>query len=716
MASTCTCPHCGSDVAQAAQEGVCPNCGHALLPGRAEGIPVGTTLGEFRIERRLGGGGMGEVFLATQLTLDRKVALKVLPESITRDPERLADFRQEMRNLAKLDHPNVATAFTAGEHQGTHFLAMAYVDGEDLAQRLEREGPLPEGEALDGALKVAEALKHAWDRHQLLHRDVKPGNIMIDQEGTVKLMDMGLSKTLYEDLGVSRGGTIVGTPNYMSPELARGESAVGVAADIYALGVTLHHLLTGQLPFAADTPEQVLDAVLAQALPSVPELRPDVSKLAADLVARLTAKDPACRYPGWDEVIRDLQRALRGGDRPAPVEKAPGERMRRVRRSTGEIAASHARERARQTRTRRRRRVTAVLATLAAAAAVGGGGAYLHRARQATDQAEGRARVAEEEKVSAEERAAALEAEAEAKSVEAAVARALVHADVDTALAGILALRDEVKDPDLVQTLTETTWQLEARIEDEVQAALSEMDDRSQALWDTGDYQAAAEVFSAYQGPHAERTRAAREARAAGTLEAGRQAEATRRANAEVWYADAQANILGYLLNGRSDEAVAEAEALLRKDLTPEVEARGTALMDMVYAVERMPSLVLGAYAKYLGRETTVYFRDGKQRVEILEVGHDRVRAVYHGPQGDVPREFGIEDLGLREKVVRLGRTRRADLDVIRGLLAYRGGRDESARRYLQLADHELAGLLLVAMEQRESDTAPEKAGERTSS
>lgn len=701
------CPHCGTAIEPV--DGVCPACGHeASQP--APGISAGMTLGDFRIERRVGGGGMGEVFLATQLSLDRKVAVKVLPPAITRDPELVSDFKHEMRALAKLDHPNVATAFAAGEHDGLHFMAMAFVDGEDLAERLLREGPLPEREALDCTLKVAEALKYGWDRFHLLHRDIKPGNIMIDREGVVKLMDMGLSKTLYEDLGGALSSTIMGTPNYMSPEQARGEPGLSVSVDIYALGTTLYHLLSGLLPFDAETPETVLEAVLSEELQPVKEIRPELSDATARLIERMTARDPAQRYPDWASVIEDARKAWSGED------EATDRGARRVRVDPGELAAKQERGDARRRRDRRRARAVGAVITILALAGAGGGIAYLYRAGRQADDARERAQTAEDEQHSAEQRADALEAEARAKVVEATVARALINTNFGEALADLLAVREGEEDPDLVRQLTEATWQVESRKREAIDHVLNTLQAEAEARGPAEGYARAADVFLVYQGPYAVETRAERRQRAARMIEEGEQRAEDLHQRSEARYAEVQEEVIGALLDGEDGEAAISLHLLLDEDLLPDVKLRGEELLAMVEDIQRMPALVLGAYRKYLGRETTVYFRDGKLRVEIVEVADDQVRAVYHGPGGEEPHTFGIDDLGLREKVVRLGRRRRADLDVIRGLLAYQGGREESARRYLKLAEHDLAALLLIGIADRESDEEPAREDEGISS
>ncbi|MBN2449656.1 MAG: protein kinase, partial [Lentisphaeria bacterium] len=226
------CPSCGSrieaDASVSGRQSNCPQCGGMVAVPEAR-VDCGATLAGFRLESRLGKGGMGEVFLARQLSVERRVAVKVLPPGFATNGEAVHRFLHEGKLAAKLDHHHIVTVFEAGEDNGNFYLAMAYVEGESLDRRLKREGPLPEVEALRVVRAMADALAYAWDEFQLLHRDIKPANIMVDRRGRPFLMDLGLAKSLGEDSGMTLSGTVLGTPHYMSPEQALGSSDLTVA-------------------------------------------------------------------------------------------------------------------------------------------------------------------------------------------------------------------------------------------------------------------------------------------------------------------------------------------------------------------------------------------------------------------------------------------------------------------------------------------------------
>ena len=315
MGTDFTCPHCRSEIE--ADETVggshaqCPRCSGIVLIPRF-GIQVGTTVGGYRIARKLGVGGMGEVWLAEQTAMGRAVALKILSPAMTADPEFVQRFVHEVQTVAKLEHPNIATAFDAGNDGDIHYLAVSYVDGDQVGNLLKRDKVVPEKDALPIVRGVAEALKYAWDKFRMLHRDIKPANIMLTSDGVPKLMDMGISKTMAEDVQLTMAGHIVGTPHYMSPEQARADSGIDFRADIYSLGATLYHMVTGTLPFGGKTAMAVLTRHITEPLESPRKRNPGVTQGCSALIEAMMAKDPVDRPGSWEDVLQDIDRVLKG--------------------------------------------------------------------------------------------------------------------------------------------------------------------------------------------------------------------------------------------------------------------------------------------------------------------------------------------------------------------------------------------------------------------
>jgi len=268
---------------------------------------------DYEILERIGSGAMGTVFKARQKRLDRIVALKVLKPTLARNTKFVDRLRREARIVASLNHPDIVAGYDLGEEGGYHYFVMEFVEGKSLATLLKEWGMFPEEQVLDVATRVASALDHAFKKG-VIHRDIKPGNILIDQQGRAKLTDLGLAKAP-EDVTITQEGATVGTPQYISPEQARDPSRVDVRSDLYSLGATLFHMCTGQPPFPGSTLANVIHDVVHNRAPSVTALNPALSDGLSLVIRKLMAKDPALRYQTPAELLADLQR-VRRAERP----------------------------------------------------------------------------------------------------------------------------------------------------------------------------------------------------------------------------------------------------------------------------------------------------------------------------------------------------------------------------------------------------------------
>ncbi len=274
---------------------------------------LGTDLGPYRIERVLGRGGMGVVYLAEQRELGRKVALKLLPDELAQDADFRARFDRESHLAASIDHPNIIPLYEAGEIDGTAFLAMRFVDGVDLASRL-TDGPLEPTEAVAILAQVAGALDAAHARG-LVHRDVKPGNVLLDRTAQGEhayLTDFGLTKQTGTESGLTRMGSFMGTPAYMAPEQIEGQDVDG-RADQYSLACMAFELLTGSVPFTRDQEFAVAMAHVRDRPPAPTGLRPELPTAVDVVFAQAMAKDREARYPTCTAFVEDLRSALGGG-------------------------------------------------------------------------------------------------------------------------------------------------------------------------------------------------------------------------------------------------------------------------------------------------------------------------------------------------------------------------------------------------------------------
>jgi eukaryotic-like serine/threonine-protein kinase len=302
--------------------------------------PDGLFAGRYRLERRLGVGGMATVQLAFDTRLERRVAVKLLAEHLAEDANFVSRFRREALAAARLVHPNIVQVFDFGLDESTHrnFIVMEYVDGQSCAEILRERGTLPPNEAVDILAQSCRGLDYAH-RNGVVHRDVKPGNLMRSEEGMVKLADFGIAKAA-EDSDITKIGSVLGTAAYLAPEQARGEPA-GPPADLYALGVVAYQLLAGRLPYEAGSLTDLARLQDSGPPRRLDELEPEVPAALAAAVARALHRDPERRYADAAEMETALREGLRGR---APVETdatwAVGDETAATQMLTGTSATS----------------------------------------------------------------------------------------------------------------------------------------------------------------------------------------------------------------------------------------------------------------------------------------------------------------------------------------------------------------------------------------
>jgi eukaryotic-like serine/threonine-protein kinase len=295
---------------------------------------VGEVLaGRYELEELVGTGGMSSVYRAQDRLLDRKVALKILHEHYGTDDTYVARFRHEARAVAALSHPNIVTVIDRGDENGRQFIVFEYVEGENLKRLVER-GPVPVATVLELALQVARGLSFAHE-HGLVHRDVKPQNVLLNGNGEAKVTDFGIARSLTVSHGMTQTGTVLGTSDYIAPEQAQGRR-VDEQSDVYSLGVVLFELLTGRVPFPGENFVAVAMRHINEPPPSVRELRPEVSPRLDAAVRRAMAKEPGDRFPTMRAFCEELDACLveaRGGSDGTYV-LPPRPAVRRHRRTS----------------------------------------------------------------------------------------------------------------------------------------------------------------------------------------------------------------------------------------------------------------------------------------------------------------------------------------------------------------------------------------------
>ena len=308
----------------------------------------------FELLEKIGQGGMGAVYRASQVNIGRFVALKLMRPALAKDKLYLERFLREARASAKLSHPNIVQGIDAGQDKGYYYFAMEFVDGQTLRQIIKDEGRLPERRCLEIGIQVARALDHAA-KFNMVHRDVKPENILMERAtGVAKLADLGLVKSVGSgDSSLTQAGLAIGTPNYISPEQARGDENIDIRTDIYSLGAGLYHAVTGTVPFNADSAPVMMSMHMKAPLEPPHRRNPEVSQWFSRVIQKMMAKDREDRYQTPAEVLADLEQILRG-EAPAGAEVKPAaSRLRKGRRSA-----------------KKRNRLTPIIVALAIAAIV----------------------------------------------------------------------------------------------------------------------------------------------------------------------------------------------------------------------------------------------------------------------------------------------------------------------------------------------------------
>jgi len=263
--------------------------------------------GRYRLDAQIGAGGMSTVYKAFDVNLERRVAIKLLHREMSADSDQLERFRREARAVAQLSHPHIVGVIDAGEDENRPYIVFEYVEGETLKDRIRRLGRLPVDEALAYAIEIARALGCAH-AHEIVHRDVKPQNVLLDAEGSAKVTDFGIARSLRDD-GLTADGRVLGTTDYVSPEQALGHDVDG-QSDIYSLGVVLYEMLTGDVPFHGENQISVAMKHVREDIPDIQRIRPEVSATTAAALDRMTDKDLAHRYADVPSLVADLEDAL----------------------------------------------------------------------------------------------------------------------------------------------------------------------------------------------------------------------------------------------------------------------------------------------------------------------------------------------------------------------------------------------------------------------
>jgi len=670
----------------------------------------------FEMIEELGTGGMGSVWKARQVSLDRIVAIKFLSSGLSRDSECIERFRKEAQAAAKLKHPGIVQVYDAHAEHGLYYFVMEFVAGYTVGEWVRRKGRLPEKDALLVAECVADALRYAWETANIIHCDIKPDNVMVDADGTVKLADLGLARTLTAIGGGRSGDEVFGTPQYISPEQAMAEADLDFRSDIYSLGAMMYHLVTGRMPFQGEPPEVIMEKQVSDTLPDPVEINPELSNGICWLIEKMMAKDRERRENDWS-VVRDDIRRVKKRLRPAgePLPEGASTVRRHSRRLLPDTAPAGGRRSA--SAPRRRARIwprLAAIALLVLAVLI-----YVQirkgtiRLRKLPAGPQGTGRPSPAGRATPPEAAV----QPTAPSGEEEAARAVY----DEAMRWISD--NPQKYDEIIATLsavmektggTRYTTMAEVQLRryklarfNEVQAVMNELRRETAGIVEAGRFTEAAERYDRYEGRLAAETASDRAAAAAQLRQRqARAAEAERRRLqvAERRTLELMQAAAGQVLEGSLDKAIEEIDGALREPSAYADVDRLKSARELLAQAGMIEARVLRSFADQVGSEITVRFQGGSIDLTVEKVEGDTVyctrKRVVGSAVASSALNFKVSDLAPAERLNRMGDAeRQPEVALMKGLMAYEAGAESHARKYFGMLDPFLGGPLVNRMD-----------------
>lgn len=649
----------------------------------------------FDLHECLGIGGMATVWKARQQSLDRMVAIKVLSPGGAERPEDVVRFHDESRTAAKLKHPGIVQVYDAGWSDGGFYFVMEFVNGYTVGDWVRRKQVLPEADMLLVAECVADALDYGWSQYGVIHCDIKPDNVMVDADGTVKLTDLGLSRTISAITHEEDSDEVLGTPAYISPEQAMGASDMDCRADIYSLGAMLYHLGTGALMFAGHDESKVMELQVTSTVDDPSDLAPQLSGPMCDLIEKMLAKDRTLRHRDWQEVLEDIQRVKKGlplAGKPLPPGVSSVKRSRNRPRpgTTRRRAAAHGLIK----RTARGMgRVTPLLTVLLVLALV----VVLIRNCQIPGSSGPSLTAPAAAKHSPEEaRAERLLAGANAWRTSHVQAYA-------EAIQRYQAVIDAAPETAAARQAGETVERLKAARRQHAEAVMTDLAKQADAWVLENRFADAAQLYELYSGPMAQETQSRRKECAevlrgrgdayaqalrtasddAAMAERRERAEARQRAAAEraKLLDDVVADLLaeGAVQGQRRMETAIMVSPNLLRDA--EIVSARLLLDD----ARKCEASVLASFRPQVGKEITVRLQQGTVEGRVLSVDDQSVSFERKISElATAPLSFGLDDLALRERLARMGNDTSNGALLLKGLLAAQSQAHDHARRYFE--------------------------------
>ncbi|MDE0838890.1 MAG: serine/threonine-protein kinase [Kiritimatiellae bacterium] len=643
----------------------------------------------FEIIEKIGTGGMATVWRARQISLDRIVAIKILNPNFSSDQLDISRFQNEAQVAAALKHAGIVQVYDAKSVDGLYFFVMEYVSGYTVGEWIKRKGVLHEDNALLVVECVAAALKYAWDTRRLIHCDVKPDNVLVDADGSVKVSDLGLARTLSAmSRGEEESDEVLGTPYYMSPEQAQGLGDLDFHTDIYSLGAMLFHMLTGQIPFHDQDIESVMELQVTTDLPSVRDINPDVSPAAAALVERMTAKSPDDRQQDWDEVLSDVDDAK---SQKAVRKFSTTDTMRLLKRRN-QINSIHGKS--------RRPFVGTLIILFAATAAIF---LMFNKFSETIQDMEARNASLAIPKEHIAKAAALPPSDPQAqwqkmlnKATQWAASNPSNYDDAMTRFRDIALACPDEDIVDMAKQNIDEIEQARTLARDDVMRTL---DTQVQLLLEAKDYDEAANLYALYVGPFAQATKHAREQMAASYR--SKVLEVPTKAPVVVNGEDVLGDVAEHLLKGEYDTAVRSLYDHLR-DLPQRGEAeRLYVAYDVLKAGVGFERVILESFHRQRGKVINVQLEGRTKAYLVRNVSKGSIHFVNADEALSADAEVlyvRLNDLTYAERLSRLPREKDEATALSCGLMALEAQANAYALRYFSETHEALAAPLVARL------------------
>ncbi|MFW6152253.1 MAG: protein kinase domain-containing protein, partial [Verrucomicrobiota bacterium] len=644
--------------------------------------------------------GMATVWKARQISLDRTVAIKILSSKFAADSSGINQFQSEAQAAAKLKHPGIVQVYDASAQAGNYYFVMEYIAGYTVGDWVRRKGRLHEKEVLLVAECVADALEYAWDTERIVHCDIKPDNVMVDSDGTVKVADLGLARSISAVKAGEVSEEIMGTPAFMSPEQCRGEADIDCRADMYSLGAMLYYLLTGKLLFDGEKEDRVIELQESGSVSDIIEENPSVSHGLCWFVEKLLAKNRSGRHKDWQAVKKDIARVKRGH---GPVAPYPPERQSTLERSP-------ARKKLQQARSMYIDRPEAEPSIVpriiigAGLAAIVVLGVILISMQNSAKVRRRRPPVKRQRMVTPATLPGGATEDTEKNEreiLEFVDKWAREHpGEIDEAIRKYQKVVEQTRGTKYALMAEDRIRDLAEKQSRKIRAVMGRLDEAAEKYVQKRSYNEAASVYTQYSGEYADETKKMRLAKAhklkekAGALlEHQKRIREKKVAMAHTLLKQAAAEVA----NEGLEAAAAALDEGIEKENLDQYEERLTEVQRIFDEALKMDNRILDSFIRQQGKTISVSLKEGNANVLILKVADDKVYCRQRLDAGASRRiSFGIEDLSIMEKVNRMGQSDEPPVCLVKGIMALRMGSFEHARRFFQLVHPLLSEKLLA--------------------